>query len=280
MTLIEVSCSFCNKKFFRTLGRFNEAKKFGWKHYCSLKCQSLAKNKQKTFRCANPKCDKIFKRQLNKIPRSGICFCSRSCAAIVNNQKSAKKKTCPTCRRQFLGRRKYCSQACIPKPQIVTKEKIIKEIKKFYYNDSGRVPLKREYFHYKAVWLRFGSWNKAIKAAGFDPNPVLFAKKFIANDGHHCDSLSEKIIDDWLYARKIEHKINVPYPQDKSLTVDFLVKDYWIEFFGLDGELKSYDSLKNRKLQIAKEKNLNLIAIYPKDLFPKCKLNKKLSSSI
>ena len=49
----------------------------------------------------------------------------------------------------------------------------------------------------------FGSWNNAVEAAGFKPNPVLFAEKHTADDGHHCDSLAEKIIDDWLNSQKI-----------------------------------------------------------------------------
>ncbi len=135
------------------------------------------------------------------------------------------------------------------------------------------IPLKREYRHYNAARLRFGTWNKAIKAAGFNPNPVLFAKKHIANDGHKCDSVAEKIIDDWLYARKIKHQINVPYPGNNSFTADFVVGNNWIEFFGLSGELNSYDRLKKQKLKIAKSLNLRLIAIYPNDLFPKCRLD-------
>jgi len=207
-------------------------------------------------------------------------YCSRSCAAIVNNSKSPKRhpriRICPACGKQFSGRRKYCSKACRPKPQKVTKKQIIEEIKEFYKNNR-RIPLKREYHHYKATRLRFGTWNKAIKAAGFEPNPVMFAKKCIANDKHKCDSLAEKIIDDWLYRRKIKHGTNVPYPENNSLTADFVVGNYWIEFFGLSGKLRTYNQLKKRKLRIAKKLNLHLIAIYPQDLFPNGKFGKILS---
>ena len=50
------------------------------------------------------------------------------------------------------------------------------------------------------------------------------------------------------------------------MTVDFKVVDFWIEFFGLDGNLKKYDLLKDKKLKLAKKYNLNVLAIYPKDL--------------
>ncbi len=130
---------------------------------------------------------------------------------------------------------------------------------------------------YRPAREHFGTWNSAIKTAGFDPNPVMFAKKYIANDGHKCDSLAEKIVDDWFYARKIKHKVNIPYPGKNRLTVDFKIGEYWIEFFGLNGEHKRYDELKDKKLQLAKKYRLELIEIYPEHLFPKNKLNKVLA---
>lgn len=121
---------------------------------------------------------------------------------------------------------------------------------------------------YKRARKVFGTWNKAVEAAGFNPNPVLFAEKHIANDGHKCDSVAEKIIDDWFYTRKIKHKRRVPYPEDSSLTADFVTENNWIEFFGLAGEIKEYDKLLKRKQMLSKKYKLQLIEIYPKDLFP------------
>lgn len=278
MNFIKVTCEFCGKKFLKSLGRVNESKKRGWKVYCSSRCQNKAKTKQKTYECCNPACKRVFKRTPLRMSNIGSYYCSQSCAAVVNNKKYPKShpkvRICPICGGKFTGERKYCSEQCIPNRKI-SKLEIVSEIKEFY-KKNGRLPFKRESHHYRAIRGRFGTWNNAIKVAGFKPNPVRFTKKFTANDGHKCDSLSEKIIDDWFYARKIKHETNVSYPKDKSLTVDFLVKDYWIEFFGLDGELESYDSLKKRKLNIVKKEKLNLIALYPRDLFPKSKLDEKL----
>lgn len=159
-----------------------------------------------------------------------------------------------------------------------SREKLLTLLRNFY-KKNGRIPTKRDFVSlYRPILRVFGSWNKAVKTAGFEPNPVMFAKKYIANDGHKCDSLSEKIIDDWLYARKIKHKINVPYPGNKFLTADFVVENNWIEFFGLDGELTTYDQLKKKKIKTATRFNLHLITIYPQDLFPKCKLGKILAN--
>jgi len=76
-------------------------------------------------------------------------------------------------------------------PRLISKEQIINEIRSFY-KQNGRIPLKSEYHHHSAGRRKFGTWNNAIKASGFLPNPVLFAHKHIAKDGHKCDSLAEK----------------------------------------------------------------------------------------
>ena len=132
------------------------------------------------------------------------------------------------------------------------------------------------YVIYKPARIAFGTWNKAVKAAGFKPNQLKFTHKYIANDKHVCDSLAEKIIDDWLFARKINHLRNFPYPGNQRFTVDFKVNDYWIEFFGLSGQLKRYDELKSLKIARAKKNHLKLIKIFPKDLFPDNHLDKTL----
>ncbi len=199
-------------------------------------------------------------------------FCSRSCAASINNSKfpkrKAKIKICEYCGKEFKGDgEKYCSKKCKDQTQIISKGEILRQIKDFYKRKK-RIPLKREFPHYMAIRARFGTWNKAIETAGFEPNPVMFAKKYIANDGHKCDSLAEKIIDDWLYRRKIKHKRRISYPEEKKLTADFVIRNNWVEFYGLKGEIKDYDELIKRKRKLCKKYNLPLIEIYPKDLFP------------
>lgn len=159
-----------------------------------------------------------------------------------------------------------------------SKEKLIELIQQFA-QAKERIPTKREFVnYYRPILLYFGTWNKAIEEAGFSPNPVLFAKKYIATDGHKCDSLAEKIIDDWLYARKIQHTRNVRYANTRY-TADFVVKKSFIEFFGLRGQLRSYDSHMKKKLKIIKENNIKLISIYPEDLFPTSKLDEVLKKS-
>ena len=157
----------------------------------------------------------------------------------------------------------------------MSSEYIDQEIKQFY-KINQRIPLKVEFPHTKTARLRYGSWNKAIETAGFTPNPVKFAKKHIAKDGHKCDSLSEKIIDDWLYLKSITHEIHIPYHHN-NMTADLKINNIFIEFIGLQGVSRVYDRHLMQKENLWKEKGLQVITIYPQDLFPKNRLNEILS---
>lgn len=147
-----------------------------------------------------------------------------------------------------------------------SKEELVDKIKKFYL-EHGRIPLKRDFNMYEEYRQRFGSWNNAIKLAGFEPNPVVFSKKFIAKDGHICDSYAERIVDDWLYKHQIKHERNQYYKGTK-MTSDFAIGNIFIEYFGLAGEDKIYDQNILRKREFCQKTALKLIEIYPSDLFP------------
>ena len=149
---------------------------------------------------------------------------------------------------------------------------------RIFYEKNGRIPLKKEFNEPKIYRDRFGSWNGAIKRAGFETNPVLFAKRHHARDGHVCDSFSEKIIDDWLAENKVAHKRNVRYGSAKA-NADFLLDDgAIIEFFGLAGVQSKYDEIIAKKRTLARELSLTLIEIYPDDIFPKNKLPQLLKA--
>lgn len=236
-------------------------------------------------------CKKILYRPLHSISKSGRCFCSNSCAAKVNNalrkiirtkpisemNYRKKWKNCLKCNKVFYGtHRKYCSSECSGSRRGLKSDEyklyIINKIQKFHHRFK-RIPMKREMWGiYHAARRFFDSWNKAIIAAGFKPNPVMFAEKHIANDGHKCDSLAEKIIDDWLFARRIRHKTKVPYGRNR-MTADFKIDNTYVEFFGLKGQIDKYDKNVFEKEKLWEEKNLKVISIYPEDLFPKNRLD-------
>lgn len=185
-------------------------------------------------------------------------------------------RCCPCCNKLFKGDKIFCSVKCSVVAHTTTKDTVIKEIKEFY-TTNGRIPLKREKWNiYKAARKYFGTWNNAIIAAGFKPNPVMFANHQIAKDGHICDSLAEKIIDDYLFENKINHERKVPYPEG-GYTADFKIGDKIIEFFGLAGEHQRYDELRRIKKKLAEKYSLKLVEIYPKDLNKRNFLNPLLN---
>lgn len=119
-------------------------------------------------------------------------------------------------------------------------------------------------YGYKEV---FGSWLKALIAAGIlekDSQQMIFGTKVLANDGHECLSLGEKTIDDWLYLNMIPHEKEPIYPGG-YLRADWKVGDFFIEYWGLKG-MEDYDKRILIKREIAKEKKISLIEIYPEDL--------------
>ncbi len=174
--------------------------------------------------------------------------------------------------------REVALSSLVPRLEKYSAEDLIKKITDFY-EENGRIPLKREFNMYNEYKRRFGSWNAAIRLAGFRPNPIIFAYKFIAQDGHSCDSFTEKIVDDWLYSRGVEHERSVPYGKSK-FTADFkILPNIVIEFFGLAGEQEAYDRNIEIKRNLCSELGWRLIELYPKDLFPRNQLSKILDIS-
>lgn len=283
MNLDQLKCAFCSKSFSRPSGQINEARKFGWRQFCSLTCLANSKTTDTHLRCSNSNCKKQFYRIPREIKKVEKSYCSLRCATIINNKKRISKYSpnhCSICKSQIPYYKKYCSSAhqLLGRtiPADMRRQKVLTIIQSFYQAQK-RIPLKRELNNiYKEARGIFGSWNHAIEAAGFKPNPVLFAEKQIANDGHHCDSIAEKVIDDWLLENNIKHKRGVSYPEERRLTADFVVRHHWIEFFGLAGQMKEYDKLIKQKQKICKKHNISLLAIYPKDLFPHNRLSEIL----
>ncbi len=279
MGTVSLTCDGCGKKFFRYKNWVLRAKRLGWrKNFCSWFCRVNSQNKH--YLCDNPKCEKPFRRTLSQAILSQSHYCSRSCAVSVNNSKFPKRPavihSCPICQKTFKGETTFCSRKCKYESERIERPEIVSWIRKFHQK-HGRIPLKLECVHYRVAQRRFGSWNKAVSAAGFKTNAALFAKKFVAKDGHKCDSLAEKIIDDWLNAKKIAHQIHVRYGGTK-FTTDFLVNGTFVEFFGLQGQLKKYDKLMQEKLRWITSQKLKLVSIYPNDLFPKSKLDTLLTN--
>ncbi len=147
-----------------------------------------------------------------------------------------------------------------------TRGELLKKIIDFH-RQHHRIPLKREFNMYETYQRQFGSWNAAIRAAGFAVNPRLFAYKFKSDDGHPCDSFTESIIDNWLHGQEIKHKRNWRYGTTK-MTADFFIEpNIIVEFFGLAGVKSEYDATIEKKRIFCGAHYIQLIEIYPEDVF-------------
>lgn len=143
---------------------------------------------------------------------------------------------------------------------------LLKMIRDFH-RCHGRIPLKREFNMYGEYRRRFGSWNNAIRRAGFETNPIVFARKFVARDGHRCDSFTECLLDDWLSAHGIAHFRSFRYGSTRMHADFFLQPNTIIEFFGLHGVQDEYDVLIKRKRAYCRHHGFRLIELYPKHVY-------------
>lgn len=293
MNVVKVKCAFCGKEFFRERGRFNEAKKFGWNQYCSQECQNKARTTRAEKVCGNPNCSNKVLRVLNEFrkSKSGLIFCSQSCAAIVNNKKFPKRKprfkTCLRCGKQFrgsTGNSKYCSLKCRGGAEPKHTHQALIETIKRKVQELQRVPARREIKESDACRKFFGSWNKAIAAAGFQPNRshnqrMYKCAKIKAQDGHLCGSISEALIDNWLTENNIFHEKDVLYPEtnhkaDWSIFVEG--QKIFIEYFGLANDSPRYDRTIQKKKRLCQKYKIRLIKIYHWDLYPKRRFEEKI----
>ncbi len=273
---IKVGCSFCQKQFLTKRAYFIFNKEVGYHSFCSKKCEGEYRKTGKWLTCNNKNCGQKFYRILSGI--SPFNYCSKTCAAIVNNQKYPKwpVKYCKKCNKPF--RREgspYCSIECGKFGRFkYTKEELVNLLKK-HFDESSRVPARRELpeISHKATNL-FGSWSNALIAAGLIPHRShdnRMYKRLLgkAKDGHKCDSISEIIIDNWLAENKIPHSRDAHYPTTNH-KADWAVKNsnVFIEYFGLAKDSPRYDREVKLKKKLCRQNNIKLIEIYPKNLYP------------
>ena len=277
INLVKVECAFCKKDFFRSRGQSNEAQKFGWKQYCSPDCISADRIKRQIFSCEN--CGKKFERSFHEISLHN--YCSQSCAAVVNNKncrkRKAKPKTCPICQKQLTDRgRRYCSKRCKTRALRSYTPRDLLRIIKSNARELKRIPTKREMREIASICVHsFGSWNNAIVTAGLEPNRshnqrMYKCMRTRASDGHICDSVSELIIDNWLTENNIAHDRNISYPNTNHKAdwgINFQERTIFVEYFGLAKDSPRYDKSVEEKKDICRKQKIQLIEIYPENLY-------------
>jgi hypothetical protein len=122
----------------------------------------------------------------------------------------------------------------------------------------------------------YGEWLKAVVATGYlGEEGVLktnYGYRVISKDGHVCNSLSERIVDDWLFDNHIEHEKEPSYPSivreiiGANVRADWKVGDIYIEYFGLQ-VIKSYAKKTASKILACQAGNVFLVPLYPGDEF-------------
>jgi len=292
MNLVKVKCAFCGKEFLRKKGQYNEAKKFGWKQYCSSECLSNDRIKRLVLFCEN--CGKAFERTFHEISPH-YNYCSKPCAAIDSNKKYPRQhlkpelKICMKCGKTFrksTGNKKYCSIKCRREAERHTQAELLNIIRNTTQK-LKRVPSRRELESVDSSCKKlFGSWNNAIVAAGFQPNRSHSQRMYkrtntVASDGHLCDSISESLVDDWLTKNRIPHEKDVFYP-GTNYKADWVVSignnKIFVEYFGLANDSSRYDRSIKEKRKLCRKNKISLIAIYPQDLYPKKFLEENLKN--
>lgn len=168
-----------------------------------------------------------------------------------------------------------------PSPFRYTDEELLGYIKQHYADtaEQATVEIFREHddlypdpINYQR---RFGSWDNAMIQAGMHLNSGMRGKRSIADDGHHCDSIRERIVDDFLYKHGIAHERNVLYPRHSQFNqlglrqCDFLLRDHegnpvFVEYAGMN--TLEYLTVLEEKQMLAKVESLRLIIVKPKDL--------------
>lgn len=233
-------------------------------------------------------CNKPFLVAVKEVNRGNGKFCSLSCAAAYGNRLRKKAKVpnrkCSHCDKAFYRKdslvkteKVYCSKKCFYKGThpLYSKATLTMIIKGFY-KENDRIPLHEEfnsnpkYPNPETYKVAFGSWNKAIEAAGFDSNSSSLGRICIARDGHKCRSFAEKIIDDWLFQRSIEHKKEAYYP-NCNLRTDWRIGDVFVEYIGISLDHRNrlsdcYQRTLVNKRNICLRLGLRLIELYPQDL--------------
>lgn len=119
------------------------------------------------------------------------------------------------------------------------------------------------------------SWFTGLASSGALPGGVQATARGIrclATDGHVCNSLEEQEIDNWLSAHGIAHTKEPMYPPHNVFNpkgkrrADWQVEGTLIEFFGLVGDPR-YDAKRDDKVALASALGLDLLAVYPADLW-------------
>ena len=157
----------------------------------------------------------------------------------------------------------------------ITKEFIIDKIKEFYLKNN-RIPNYRDfdtknssidYISSTTIQTYFGTFNEAIKAAGFKPDyNDGFGIRTVAKDGILYRSQAEAyFVDNYLYG-KYKYEYERKY-DNYTKWYDFYLPELNL-YIELDGGLRP--QVIEEKILINKQENKNFIVIKTSDIYKNC----------
>lgn len=138
------------------------------------------------------------------------------------------------------------------------------------------LPLMERCFYPSRYAHALGGHIQALFATGrLGPTPIVrgaIGYRALAADGHVCNSLAEKVIDDWMHRNGIPHEKEPVYPGSVRAMVggrvraDWLVGDTFVEYFGLQSS-PAYAKKTEAKLNACAQCGVRVLALYPGDEF-------------
>jgi hypothetical protein len=93
-----------------------------------------------------------------------------------------------------------------------------------------------------------------------------FPPKYRCDDGHMVRSISEMVIDNWLYNSDIVHAYERKVPIEENMYCDFYISkgNCYLEFWGLED--KEYGNRKTNKIKLYEKHNLKVIQLDSNDI--------------
>ena len=90
---------------------------------------------------------------------------------------------------------------------------------------------------------------------------TAFPPKYCCDDGHMVRSMSEMVIDNWLYVSGVVHAYERKVPIEENMFCDFYIPkgNCYLEYWGLDDD--KYRNRKKDKLKLYKKYSLKLISV-------------------
>ncbi len=83
---MEFVCDQCGRLSEKESKKINEARKHGWRIFCSRLCYVGSRQNGEHLSCGNCKKEIWISKGRKKRSKSGETFCNRSCATVFNNK--------------------------------------------------------------------------------------------------------------------------------------------------------------------------------------------------